>query len=452
MSIARMIKNIDRLAALDARGKLTAKNIVATCFADLHITGRYEFAKLHNAFLEIGDVLGYAHGSSLQIQKILGDTGCTLAEAQAAYNEGVDIPTLPYIASHQMDLDGFGTIASARAQLALDFMRPMGYHEIKPQIRPLLDENHDGFRVAFPGGERIAIGKDQAGVEKAEIVAQKIEDMCGRVHPRQAASVMALLSQSGLSTLRGGLKRHNILSTEHSAVEFTLSKDEETGDITIRYASPKELKFAFEWTSTVKPDGSVTTTPMRFTDENTVTAEVATASANIKARFAHVLPEEAGIQGPAIDKLLESAKTDRDLLAMLQKGGAELSACYALGLSLVCLRLEDDALRAIQAGLNSVNSAKVSSACELLRVGEFPDGNTQPQNVRTVISNIADSMGSHLTSMRQSIDGAIINVLGHDFDGDIPGEEQISPAEFASIYKVIEKHVLETHRNEIAQQ
>ena len=264
MSIARMIKNIDRLVALDARGKLTAKNIVATCFADLHITGRYEFAKLHNAFLEISDVLGEAPGSALQIQKILGDTGCTLAEAQAAYNEGVDVPTLPYIASHQMDLDGLNTIASARAQLALDFMRPMGYHEIKPRIRPLLDEDHDGFRVTFSGGERIAIGKDQAGVENAEKVAQKIEDMCGRVHPRQAVSVMALLSQSGLSILRGGLKRYNIISTEHSAVEFTLSKDEETGDITIRYASPKELKFSFEWTSTVKPDGSVTTTPMKF--------------------------------------------------------------------------------------------------------------------------------------------------------------------------------------------
>ena len=42
------------------------------------------------------------------------------------------------------------------------------------------------------------------------------------------------------------MKRHNIHSTEYSVVDFTLSKDDGTGDITIRYASPKELKFAFD--------------------------------------------------------------------------------------------------------------------------------------------------------------------------------------------------------------
>ena len=130
-------------------------------------------------------------------------------------------------------------------------------------------------------------------------------------------------------------------------------------------------------------------------------------------------------------------------------GGAELSAVYALALSLVCLRLEEDALRALQTGLNSQNSAKVSSACELLHMGEFPEGNTRPQNVRTVVSNIANSIGSYFASMRQSIDAAISNALGRDFEGDIPGEAQIVPAEFASIYKVIEKHVLETHGDEI---
>ena len=321
ISIARMIKNIDRLAALDARGKLTAKNIVATCFPDLHITGRYETAKLHNAFRAISDVLGDEGVASIQIQKIMCDTGCTVAEARVAYHNGANIPVLPYSAGYQMQLDGLNTVDSARVQLMRDFTRPEGYSEINPPNRPLLDAGHDGFRVTFSGGERFATGHGPARHENAGRVAQKIEDMCGRVHPRQTASVMSLLSQAGLSVLRGGLKPHQIHSTEHSAVDFTLSKDEETVDVTIRYASPKELKFAFEWTATVKPDGSVSTTPMRFTDENTVATETADASARLKARFAQTLPEEADIQGPAIDKLLESAKTDRDLLALLQKGG-----------------------------------------------------------------------------------------------------------------------------------
>ena len=48
-----------------------------------------------------------------------------------------------------------------------------------------------------------------------------------------------------------------------------LAKDVETGDVTIRYSSPEELPFKFEWTARIKPDGAVSTTPMLFMDEQT---------------------------------------------------------------------------------------------------------------------------------------------------------------------------------------
>ena len=35
-----------------------------------------------------------------------------------------------------------------------------------------------------------------------------------------------------------------------------LSKDDATGDVTIRYSSPEGLPFSFEWTATVKVDGT----------------------------------------------------------------------------------------------------------------------------------------------------------------------------------------------------
>ena len=70
------------------------------------------------------------------------------------------------------------------------------------------------------------------------------------------------ICQSGLGPLNRGLMQYKIFSSEHSAVEYTLSKDDETGDITIRYANPKELPIAFEWTATVKTDGSMSTTPI----------------------------------------------------------------------------------------------------------------------------------------------------------------------------------------------
>jgi len=576
LAIARMIKNIDALAALAARGKLTAKNIVATCFPDLHVAGRYETAKLHRAFRAFSDALSDDGAASLQITKIMQDTGCTLAEARAAYYDGADIPKLPYVAGHGMNLDGLNSIDSARVQLTLDLSRPDGYSEITAPNRPLLDAGQTCFNVAFPDGERFAASSSPAGRENAGRIAQKIEDMCGRVHPRQTASVMSLLSQSGLAALRGGLKRYNIQSNEHSPVDFTFARNDDTGDVTIRYSSPKGLKFMFEWTATVRLDGSVETTPMRFADANTVAADVAAASARIKAQLAQVLPEEADIQGPAVDKLLESARTDRDLMAFLQRGnnpmavqgimlgdgnrlrseeeiakrlealrgninelraatkgdrrlfdtvmralepfegkalkpgmitkmceaakkvdlralknvsansspariaealcafekgatqmvretgmlatmgrvvgGAEFSACISLGLSLICLRLEEDALRGLQAGLGSLNSAKFSVACELLHAREFPDGNTRPENVRAAISGVANSIGSHFSSMRTSIEGAIVDALGVEFDGNRPEVEQITPAEFKAVYKVLEKHTLEVHRDRIAQQ
>lgn len=56
------------------------------------------------------------------------------------------------------------------------------------------------------------------------------------------------------------------MSNEHSPVDFTLTKDAETGDVTIHYSSPKSLPFSFEWTATVKQNGYVTTTPFQFHD------------------------------------------------------------------------------------------------------------------------------------------------------------------------------------------
>ena len=575
IAIARMIKNIDALAALAARGKLTAKNIVSTCFADLNVAaGRYETAKLHGAFRTLSGELANDGAASLQITRIMQNTGCTLAEARAAYAAGGEVHSLPYVSGCQMNLDGLDSIESSRALMKLDLGRPDGYSKIANPNQPLLEDGHDGYRVAFPDGERFATNSTQAGRENVDRVAQKIEEMCGRVHQRQAASVMSLLSQSGLSLLRGGLTGRGIQSNEHSPLDFTIAKDDATGDITIRYSSPKELKFTFEWTATVRLDGTVETTPMRFSDEDTVRNDVAAASARIKAKLAGIRPDEADIQGPAVDKLLESAKTDRDLMAFLLKGndlkiiqtimlgegnalrpeaeiakrlealrgninelravakgdrrlfdtvmralemfegkalkpgmiakmcvaakkvdlkalknvsanssperiaealcafdkgatqmiretgilgslghgvgGAELSSCASLGLGLICLRLEEEDLRGLRAGLFSMNGSLISAASNNLIAGQFPAGNTQPENVRTVISNVANSLGSMLSSMRLCTEEAIFDALGLEYDADRPIAEHISPADFKAVYKVFEKHALDVHRNEIA--
>ena len=73
-----------------------------------------------------------------------------------------------------------------------------------------------------------------------------------------------MLSQSGLGAINHGLVPYGVESSEHSAVDYTLSKDAETGAVTIRYSSPEGLPFRFSWTATVDVEGKITSTPLNF--------------------------------------------------------------------------------------------------------------------------------------------------------------------------------------------
>ena len=89
-----------------------------------------------------------------------------------------------------------------------------------------------------------------------------MENLCGAVHREQASSVIMMLSQAGLGNLRDGLVGYGIASNEHAPVDMTLSKDANTGAVTIKYTGPEELPVRFSWTTTIDVDGNMTTTPM----------------------------------------------------------------------------------------------------------------------------------------------------------------------------------------------
>lgn len=76
---------------------------------------------------------------------------------------------------------------------------------------------------------------------------------------------MALLfavSQAGIGALKGGLMSYGVFSTEHATVNFDLSRNEETGAITVKYSSPEGLPVRFSWTSTIDVAGNMVSTPM----------------------------------------------------------------------------------------------------------------------------------------------------------------------------------------------
>ncbi len=51
-------------------------------------------------------------------------------------------------------------------------------------------------------------------------------------------------------------------SRRHDVLTYTLSKNAETGAITVTYSEPQGFPFHFHWTATVSIDGTTTTTPM----------------------------------------------------------------------------------------------------------------------------------------------------------------------------------------------
>ena len=75
---------------------------------------------------------------------------------------------------------------------------------------------------------------------------------------------MSGLSQSGHARLVPVLAQHGISSqsAEHMPLTYTLSKNDETGAITIHYSEPEGFPFKFSWETTVNIDGHATSTPI----------------------------------------------------------------------------------------------------------------------------------------------------------------------------------------------
>ena len=266
--LARLLKNIDRLAELDGQGRLDAETIAAICFPDVAMQGPYKTKALYKALDHIVDEVtdGDDWTAGCRRVAIMQSTGCTAAEAFHADENGIELPQVPYLSAVQTELENLYSVENARDQLEGDLVRPFTYAPVANPEQHLLEDKDCNFNVTFPDGERLTTNSTAQGRANARRVTEKIETLCGRVHPRQMANVMMLLSQAGISILRGGLKSHDISSNEHSPVDFVLEHDAATGDITIRYSSPAGLPFAFSWSSTVRLNGTVTSTPFQFTD------------------------------------------------------------------------------------------------------------------------------------------------------------------------------------------
>lgn len=322
--ISRLLKNLDQITELDRRGRLSAESVVKACIPEMADAENFDtesiVARLDDVYEELSEDM--ANVASLQL--MMESTGCTLEEVQNAMQNAQTLPNVPYYSDVQMELKYLGTVEGGRKQMADDLDRPSNYERMSAPGQGLIvaDGPVKGFGVSFADGERFTTNNTQEGRANITRIADKIAAMCGAVHPRQASSVMMMLTQSGMHVIVNGLKMHEFKADEHSVLDYSISQDAASGDITIRYSSPEGLPFAFERSTTVKTDGTIISTPLRFLDENAANAfkdELATSSNDIKAFLASVRNDQTEEQSNATDAVLREVRHDPELLRMLKK-------------------------------------------------------------------------------------------------------------------------------------
>ena len=333
--MGRILKNFDKIEGLLKQGQLDMKGLVKLCFPEIKKVGDDPVGAVNKLFTQwLKDtsddpmtgapsrIPSQYYGQIMMMQEV---TGCGLDDAYEAVLGHKQIPLVPYASNGTLGIDSFdGTPTAARKQLAADLDRPVNYSIVGGQADILPADC--GFGFNFPGENRFIT--NYANKDNIKTVCDKVEAFCGKTHPAQASSVMMMMSQSGLAPLRNGLLPFGVASNEHSACDFTLSKNADTGDITIRYSSPKELPFAFEWTATIKPDGYVTSTPLKFFSAE----RLATIKATAEQTFADMvnshrdMAEKKADAVKAIETVLRQAGDDQDFIDLLKRP----NVCYRM--------------------------------------------------------------------------------------------------------------------------
>ncbi len=347
--ICRILRHLPEIESLMAKGKLTEANIVKTLCPDMP-SSDWTIGGLNDFTHNVDDVaktkmrdLGLDEDNvedlGQNIRLVMEETCCTVDEAVEAVRTGKRVAPPKYMTNATYDIYKLdGTTKAARAQLdgdgAGDLFRAYDYGAADDPKNAekffIKDKDSLAFGFTFPDGTSL---KANAGVHKGNIpqILDKLESLAGRVHPRQQTALLFAVSQAGICALKGGLETYGIASSEHAAVNFTLSRDDATGAITVKYESPKALPFSFEWTATVSPDGYVSTTPLKFLSEQQLAdahkADVEEVKNAIGGGNSNPVRNEAAEK--AAELIVASAADDRDLMDLLKMDNYQVVKGFA---------------------------------------------------------------------------------------------------------------------------
>ena len=125
--------------------------------------------------------------------------------------------------------------------------------------KTVLEKADNVFVVVFPDGTRL----QSASEADAAKIADKLASFCGEVHPAQLNALYMALTQAAEGPIVGAFNAsHGIKTTEHMPLTYTLSRDAQTGVVTVHYSEPAGFPVKFHWDATIGLDGTAVTTQM----------------------------------------------------------------------------------------------------------------------------------------------------------------------------------------------
>ena len=277
--LVRILKNYDQVAEMDRQGTLTRESFFARFYPDVpnsaKLTNR-EIVRdsnniIHAAFRR--DPAKLAEASLLT-----SECGLAATEAVAAATAGRSVQKAPYVSDATVSITEFGGSNGARDQAILDLLRP-SYPTFGRDDLPAVTEDGKRFKAVFPDNTSLL----SATNAQAKAIADKLAELCGDAHPAQLESVYMAFTQGSGGVLFGAFKDLGIASNEHMPITYTLSRNAETGAITVRFSEPEGFPVKFSWETTIGTDGKTESTPMtakveRLSAGNARNAAIAAAS------------------------------------------------------------------------------------------------------------------------------------------------------------------------------
>ena len=267
-TLSRILRHFDEIVELKNSGKLDRTHINAVLVPDLDIPPDASPRAVNDAFMtKLYEKYGTNQGKLMEVSNYIERSGCTLAEAlAAAEGKGPKPKTLPDYSPTTMKIEEIdGSTKGGRRRILGDFVRPENPKYLDGTRILSAEQNHFTVKI---GQETFTADGKNGGAGNA-VIADRIETLCGKVHVSQASSVMRALSQAAHQPLLPLLPEQGIqggIGTEHIPLTYTLSRNDDTGAITIRYSEPEGMPVKFHWETTVALDGSSTSTPIQFTE------------------------------------------------------------------------------------------------------------------------------------------------------------------------------------------